>query len=220
MSEEYRAVLWDMDGTLLRSTEQHWLAWRDALAAEGFDLSPDHFAKSFGRSDDETLHCYLGAGLAPTEVRRICAIKTARYMELVRDSEVELLPGVEDWLAGLKSRSWRQAVASSATLQVIEAILELLNIRFYFDAIVSSEDVERSKPDPQMFLSAARKLEVLPGRCVVVEDAPTGIEAACQAGMRSIGVLTTHSALPKADLVVKTLQELPLDAFERLLCIE
>ena len=217
MPEESRAVLWDMDGTLFRATEQHWLAWRETLAGEGFDLTADHFAKSFGRSDDETLRCYLGAGLPATEVQRICTIKTARFLELVRASGVELLPGVEYWLRRLKSRSWRQAVASSATLDVIETILELLNARAHFDAIVSCEDVEHSKPDPQIFLLTARKLGVPPAHCVVVEDAPAGIEAARRAEMHSIGVLTTHSVLANADLTVQTLNDLASDAFEQLL---
>ncbi|HKS26979.1 MAG TPA: HAD family phosphatase [Pyrinomonadaceae bacterium] len=217
MSEEYRAVLWDMDGTLLRTTEQHWLAWRDALAAEGFQLTQELFAQSFGRSDDETLRGYLGADLSQSELSRICTAKTARYMELVEAARVELLPGVHDWLERLKSEGWRQAVASSATLEVIEAILKRLEVRDYFDAIVSCEDVERSKPDPQLFLLAAAKLGVKPARSVVVEDAPTGIEAARRARMRSIGVLTTHPALAGADITVQSLLELQPSAFEQLL---
>ena len=202
-----------MDGVLLRSTQQHWQAWRETLAAEGFELTAEHFNYSFGRSDEEALRYYLGKD---AEVERIIATKIARYLELLKTSGVELLPGVEHWLWRLTSESWRQAVASSATRNVVEIVLDLLNIRICFDAVVSCEDIEYSKPNPQIFLLAADKLDVAPARCIVVEDAPAGIEAARAANMHSIGVLTTHSVLSNADLVVQTLEDLPADAFEQL----
>ncbi|HBN07158.1 MAG TPA: hypothetical protein DD435_00425 [Cyanobacteria bacterium UBA8530] len=80
----------------------------------------------------------------------------------------------------------------------------------------SAQDVQRGKPDPETFLAAAKKVAVFPSRCVVVEDAPAGIEGGKRAGMRTIGVLSPHPSL-QADLVVRSLEELPLDAFEKLL---
>lgn len=217
MAEEKRAVLWDMDGTLLRTTEQHRLAWRDTMAAEGFELTEERFAESFGRRDADALRGYLGTNLAAGEIERICAGKDSRYLELIRTSGVTLLPGVKDWLMRLKSQDWRQAIASSATRRVIETVLAALDIASYFDLIISAEDIEHGKPDPQIFLVAAHRLDVRPSRCVVVEDAPAGIEAARRAGMSSIGVLTTHSILPVADLTVLTLDCLPTDAFGELI---
>jgi beta-phosphoglucomutase len=217
VAEEKRAVLWDMDGTLLRTTEQHRLAWRDTMAAEGFELTEERFAESFGRRDADALRGYLGPRLAACEIERICADKDGRYLELIRTAGVRLLPGVEEWLMRLKSQGWRQAIASSATRRVIETVLAALGITSYFDLIVSAEDIERGKPDPQIFLVAASRLGVQPSRCVVVEDAPTGIEAARRAGISTLGVLTTHSTLPAADLSVLTLDCLTPDAFNRLL---
>jgi beta-phosphoglucomutase len=217
MTEEKRAVLWDMDGTLLHTTEQHRLAWRDTMAAEGFELTEERFAESFGRRDVDALRGYLGPNLAAGEIERICAGKDTRYLEMIRTAGVTLLPGVEQWLMRLKSQGWHQAIASSATRRVIKTVLAALNITSYFDLIISAEDIERGKPDPQIFLIAASKLGVQPSRCVIVEDAPAGIEAARQAGMYSIGVLTTHSILPMADLVVITLDCLAPHAFNRLL---
>jgi beta-phosphoglucomutase-like phosphatase (HAD superfamily) len=107
-------------------------------------------------------------------------------------------------------------MASSAPRANLEAIINALGIGDYFSAVVSAEDVTRGKPDPQVFLTAAAKLRVAPAACVVVEDAPAGVEAARRAGMRALGVLTGHAELP-ADLSVRTLDELPDDAFDRLL---
>jgi len=94
-------------------------------------------------------------------------------------------------------------------------VLEALALQDYFDAIASAEDVSAGKPDPQVFLAAASRLDVAPSRCVVVEDAAAGVEAARRAAMRSVGVSRTERL--DADISVCSLEELPSDAFDRLL---
>jgi beta-phosphoglucomutase len=214
-----RAVLWDVDGTLIDSSEYHWLSWRDALAAESFPVTREQFDATFGQRNDEILRGYFGADYPAAEVKRVADSKETAYRTLVRERGISPLPGVRDWLERLKARGWRQAVASSAPRQNLDAILDALSLHDYFDAIVSAEDVTNGKPDPQVFLVAARRLGVPPSSCVVVEDAPAGVEAARRAGMRSVGVLSSHGDLD-ADVVVRTLAELPDDAFDRLLSRE
>ena len=216
MSHSPRAVLWDMDGTLLDSAEYHWLAWRESLAAEGYDLTRDRFAATFGQRNDTILRTYFGPDFPLSEVDRIGAIKESHYRELVRTRGVEPLPGVRRWLLRLKEDGWRQAIASAAPLLNVQTILAALDIADRFDAIVSAEDVQHGKPDPQVFLTAAARVGVPPARCIVVEDAPAGIEGAHRAGMRSIGVLSTHVTL-QADLTVQSLDDLPDDAFDNLM---
>lgn len=215
MTDEARAVLWDMDGTLLDSADYHWRAWRETLAVEGFELTRELFAESFGRRNDATLRAYFGEEFPLSEVERIGAIKEARYRDMVRTCGVELLPGVGRWLARLKEDGWRQALASSASLLNVETILAGLNIADFFDAIVSAEDVQTGKPDPEVFLVAAVRVSARPSRCVVIEDAPAGIEGARLAGMRTVGVQSSHTSLT-ANVVVRTLDELPEDAFDSL----
>ena len=211
-----RAVLWDMDGTLLDSAEYHWLAWRDQLTAEGHAVTHDYFVATFGQRNDTILRGLLGDNLADEEVARIGGGKEAVYRSLVREHGVVLLPGVRSWLDRLQTAGYRQAVASAAPRANVEAILDALEIRPYFGAVTSAEDVSRGKPDPQVFLKAAELLGVAPAACVVVEDAPAGVEAGKRAGMRVIGVRSSHAQLP-ADITVDTLDQLPDDAFERLL---
>jgi beta-phosphoglucomutase len=211
-----RAVLWDMDGTLLASGEYHWLAWRETLLAERYELTHDLFVATFGQRNDTILRGWLGPDLPTAEIERIGDTKEARYRELVRERGVTLLPGVGDWLGRLQAAGWRQAVASAAPRLNVEAILAALEITSFFDAITSAEDVQRGKPDPQVFLIAAERLGAAPARCVVVEDAPAGIEGAHRGGMRAIGVRSSHKAL-QADIAVDTLDELPDDAFDRLI---
>ena len=216
MINKPRAVLWDMDGTLLDSANYHWLSWREVLAKEGFDLTRERFLESFGRRNDATLRGYFGDEFPPSEVERISAIKEARYREMVRTQGVELLPGVAHWLQRLKVDGWRQALASSASLLNVVAILDGLRIADLFDATVSAEDVQTGKPDPEVFLVAAARVSAPAARCVVIEDAPAGIQAARLAGMRSIGVLSSQLSLA-ADVVIRTLEELPDDTFDRLI---
>ena len=210
-----RAALWDVDGTLIDSRQYHWLSWKGALAEENFRVTPEQFASSFGRRNDEILRGYFPS-YSDEDIARVGEKKEVVYRRLVRTHGIELLPGVRRWLYSLKVEGWLQAVASSAPLRNLEAIIHVLGLEEYFSAVASAEDVTAGKPDPQVFLVAAAKLGVEPGSCVVVEDAPAGAEAARRAGMRCVGVLSSHEEL-RADLVVRTLAELPDEAFDELL---
>jgi beta-phosphoglucomutase len=212
---EPRAALWDVDGTLIDSREYHWLSWREALAAENLRVTRRQFEQTFGRRNDEILRGYFPS-YSPEQVARVGDAKEVAYRALVRERGIELLPGVGRWLDRLREEGWLQAVASSAPRQNLDAIIAALGLEKYFSAVASAEDVTEGKPDPQVFLAAASKLGVPPHACVVVEDAPAGTEAARRAGMRSVGVLTSHAEL-SADIVVRTLEELPDDAFDNLI---
>ena len=210
-----RAVLWDVDGTLIDSREYHWLSWHGALAAENFRLTRGQFERTFGRRNEEILGAYFPT-YGARDIARVGEAKEAAYRELVRAGGIELLPGVRGWLERLREQGWLQALASSAPRLNLDAIVSALGLEDFFSAVASAEDVTEGKPNPQVFLAAASKLGVGPSSCVVVEDAPAGTEAARRAGMRSIGVLSSHGEL-EADVVVRTLEELPPDAFDRLL---
>jgi beta-phosphoglucomutase len=210
-----RAVLWDVDGTLIDSSEYHWLSWRGALDAENFSITREQFAATFGQRNDEILRAYFPA-YTTEDIARVGDAKEELYRELIRTRGIELLPGVGRWLDKLRRDGWLQAVASSAPRANLDAIISALSLETYFAAIASAEDVTAGKPDPQVFLVAAAKLGVQPALCVVVEDAPAGTEAARRAGMRSVGVLSSHAEL-KADVVVPSLEELPYDAFDEML---
>lgn len=209
-----RAVLWDLDGTLVDSGDYHWRAWRDIMRAEGVSLSYQQFVESFGQRNDRILATWLGAG-APTErIQRLGDAKEALYREFAKREGLVLLPGAREWVSRLRNAGWRQAIASSAPRANVAAMLEAVEIASFIDAVVSAEDVTRGKPEPDVFLAAAERLHVPPVRCVVVEDAAAGIEAARRGGMASIGVSRDRQL--SADVNVRSLVELLPDAFERL----
>jgi HAD superfamily hydrolase (TIGR01509 family) len=211
----HRAVLWDLDGTLVDSEEYHWRAWRDVMAGEGVELTYEQFLASFGQRNDRILRGWLGDDAAPERIRQIGDAKEAEYRRLAETEGVAPLAGAAEWAYRLHADGWRQAIASSAPRLNVEVMLRALSLDPYFDAIVAAEDVTRGKPDPQVFQRAAARLAVPAERCIVVEDVAAGIEAARRAGMRSIGV--SRQATLDADIFVRSLVDLPDDAFVRLL---
>ena len=218
MASTPRAVIWDMDGVLLESADLHYQSWAEVLQDYGLTMSREQFEQTFGMNNRNLLRAIFGARLSEEQVAEIGSRKEARYRELVR-GRVQALPGTREWLARLSREGWRQAIASSAPMANIAAILNELDLWPEFDAVLSGGRLPLSKPDPGIFLQAAAALGVPAERCVVVEDGTVGIEAARRAGMRSIAVTTTHSAeeLRGADVVVDRLDHLAEDAFERLM---
>jgi HAD superfamily hydrolase (TIGR01509 family) len=207
--------LWDLDGTLVDSEEFHWLSWRDTMRPEGVELTYAQFLASFGQRNDRIVPVWLGPDVDAARMRRIGEDKEAEYRRLAETHGLTPLPGAREWLATLRAAGWKQSIASSAPRVNVDMMLRVAGLEGCLDAIVSADDVTIGKPDPQVFLKAAEKLHVPPARCIVVEDAEAGVEGARRAGMRSVGV-TRNGRLP-ADLFVRSLADLPRDAFDRLL---
>ena len=213
-----RAVLWDLDGTLVDSAEFHWLSWRDTMAAEGVSLTYQQFLDTFGQKNDRILPGWLGSGADAARIRRVGDAKEAEYRRLASVHGLSPLPGASSWVRRLHAQGWQQAIASSAPGENVGVMLRALALDGMFEAIVSAEDVTRGKPDPQVFLAAAERLGVPRDRCIVVEDAAVGVQAARSAGMRCIGV--SRAVVLDADVAVSSLLELPSDAFDRLVAAD
>jgi HAD superfamily hydrolase (TIGR01509 family) len=204
-----------MDGTLADSSAHHWRTWQEAMAAENKSLTYEQFAAAFGQRNDRFLRVWLGDDLTDERIAKIGDDKEAAYRRLVQTEGLTPLPGAAAWARRLHASGWRQVVATSAPRANAEVMLRALGLDSLFDTFVGAEDVTHGKPAPDVFLAAARAAGADPSRCIVVEDAAVGIEAARRAGMRSIGVSRTERL--DADVAVSSLEDLPEDAFERLL---
>jgi beta-phosphoglucomutase len=211
-----RAVLWDMDGVIVDSADYHFKSWRHVLEVEGFTLDYVRFRSTFGQRNDTILRDIFGVDYPDRDIARVGDAKEAHYRTLVEENGIDPLPGVIGWMKTLAEAGWKQAVASAAPRANVLAIVDELGIAGVFGALTGAEDVTRGKPDPQVYLTAAARLGVLPMYCVVIEDAPAGIEGAKRAGMKSIGVLTSHGELD-GDIVVERLTDLDPDAFDTLI---
>jgi beta-phosphoglucomutase len=197
------------------SEEYHWQAWRDILAPEELSITYEQFLASFGRKNDPIMRDWLGDGYTPERAARLADTKEAEYRRLVAAHGLTPLPGAREWLTRLHDAGWKQAIVTSAPRANAEVMLEALGLNHVFDAVVTAEDVSHGKPDPEVFLTGASRLAVPASRAIVVEDAASGIEGARRAKMKSVGV-NGRVALP-ADVVAKSLADLPPDTFERLI---
>src|ERR1700742_2116248 len=160
-----RAVLWDMDGSLIHSEEFHWISWRDTMAKEGIAITHDQFLASFGRRNDSILPQWFGAAATPERMARVETAKEELYRDLVRTKGVRPRPGVSTWIHRLHEQGWLQAIASAAPRPNVDVVLEALGAAHYFQGIVSAADVHTGKPDPEVYLAAASRVAASPDRC-------------------------------------------------------
>jgi beta-phosphoglucomutase len=215
------AVIWDVDGTLVDTAELHFHAWVELCRDLGRDFTRADFAATFGRRNPEIIRHLFGDRFDDAAIDDLGTRKEDLYKAAARQG-VSLLPGVRDLLEGLHAAGFRQAIGSSAPRGNVDLILEMTGSAHFFDAVSSAEDTQSGKPDPQVFLVAARKVGVPPPRCVVMEDAVAGVQAAKAGGMKCVGVTFVghhpDEALRRAgaDLVVKTLAEVSVEAVRRL----
>ena len=203
-------AIFDWDGVVIDSRVHHEESWERLAAECGLPLPKDHFIKGFGRKNEYIIPEMLQWTQDPGEIHRLSLRKEALYRDVVSERGLSALPGVREWLAMLHDAGVPCAIGSSTHLANIQLSLRLLQLEGVFDAVVTSEDVTKGKPDPAVFLKAAERLHRPAARCVVFEDAHVGIAAANAAGMRVVGVATTHpkSELHNTDLAVERLDEL------------
>ena len=211
-----QAVIFDVDGVLVDSYRAHFESWKVLTAEHGIPLTEEKFAETFGRTTRDIVHLWWlgGSSLGAPTVAAIDDRKEALFREILA-RDFPAMDGARELLASLTAAGLRLAVGSSGPPENVELVLGELG-RSLFDAAVTGSDVERGKPDPQVFLIAAERLGVAPEACVVIEDAVAGIEAARAAGMTSVALVSTgHSEeefrAGRPDLVVGSLRELGPD---------
>jgi beta-phosphoglucomutase len=207
-----QAILWDLDGVLVDTGEQHFQAWSRTLQHYHIPFSRQLFNETFGMNNWGILTLLLGHPPEPDLYARISAEKEASFRQGMH-GQVAPLPGVPETLLLLENKGLRQAIASSAPPENIAALVDELGLREHFQAILSGNNLN-GKPAPDIFLAAAAAIDTPPQHCLVIEDAVTGVEAARGAGMLCLAVTNTRpaSALRQADYVVDSLLELD-DAF-------
>jgi beta-phosphoglucomutase family hydrolase len=203
-----QGVLWDMDGVLVDTGEFHIRSWQDVLDDYGIAFDRLKFQQALGMNNAGTIELLMGHKPDAGLIEAIATRKEECFRQLMI-GHVTPLPGVLEWLQHWHDQQIPMAVASSASAENINFIIDALHIRSYFHSLVSGADIP-GKPDPAVFLSAAQHLGLPPTNCIVIEDSIAGVEAARRAGMRCIAVTTTNPAhaLTAADLVVSSLAEL------------
>jgi len=188
-----KAFLFDLNGTMINDMEFHLKVWYDTLNDLGATLSWNEVRSHMYGKNDELLDRVFGKDkFSQAEKDKISMEKEVRYQQVYKP-HLDLLPGLFSFIESAKAKNIPMAIGSAAIPFNIDFVLDNLNIRHYFSTIVSAHDVVESKPNPEVYLKAARLLNVEPTNCIVFEDAPKGVEAARNAGMKSVVITTLHS---------------------------
>ena len=205
-----RGFIFDLDGVIVDTAKYHYLAWRELALELGFDFPIHYNERQKGVSRMESLEVVLEAGnrmdLDQAEKERLADKKNRIYLDMIQDlDQSHILPGIEEFLKRIQEED--NLIALGSASKSGEMILEKLGLKKYFDVIVDGRLVTRAKPDPEVFLTAARLMGVTPQNCVVVEDAKAGVQAAKAGKMRCIGI--GHQAeLGEADRVLSDTSQL------------
>jgi beta-phosphoglucomutase len=214
------AAIFDMDGVLIDTYHAHYQSWLAMAQREGLNFTEEEFAPTFGRTSREIIAHFWGDGrYNDVEIAALDAEKEAAFRKII-DKDFPAMPGIHKLLTDLKVSGWKLAVGSSGPPENVDMALDRLGKRDLFDAVVTGMDVTRGKPDPQVFLLAAKRLGVPPPRCIVIEDARPGVAAAHAAGMAAVGLVSTGRTrveLAAADLVVGSLKEISPEVLRELI---
>lgn len=190
-----KAFLFDLNGTMIDDMEYHATAWSDILNNDlNAGLTYQQVkAQMYGKNEELLIRIFGKDHFTQEKMNEISLEKERRYQDAFLP-ELKLINGLHAFLDAAKEQGIKMAIGSAAITFNIDFVLDNLNIRSYFDAIVSADNVKISKPDPETFLNCAELLGVKPEECIVFEDAPKGIEAAANAGMKSVVLTTMHES--------------------------
>ena len=186
-------------------------------------VRPEDFIEGIGKGAEKYVKAAAdvhGLHLTEEQIKAAAQLREQYLIKAIREEQLTAFPGVLDIInAALQKENFRLAIATSATLELSRAILESAKVPYRKMVYVTGSEITRKKPDPQLFLTAAKRMNILPVDCVVFEDAPSGVQAAKAAGAKCIAVTnsTTAENLSGADLICDSLERIDLDAIQNLI---
>lgn len=202
-----KAAIFDVDGVLLNTVPYHFKAWKRLFSEQGINFTFQDYLQKVNGIPRLSGISNMMPHLNKKALEILASEKQSYFSELVTENPPKPLSGVIKILQKLKKNKTKLAAASSS--KNAPQLLEKAGLSKYFNAIVGGHDFTRSKPDPELFLVASKKININPRNCVVIEDAAIGIQAAKNAKMKTIGVLSSNDPEIKniADITIKSLRE-------------
>lgn len=191
VQKNIRALLFDLNGTMVHDMPYHTRAWHQIFVSLGLDISYEDTKKECYGKNEEVIERVM-PGVYPLAIRTEMGWKKEALYRKEFEAELGLIPGLHSFLQYYRAQEKQMAIGSAAIRENVDFVLDGCDIRSYFDAIVSADDVTKSKPHPETFLLCAQRLGVDAVQSLVFEDTPKGVECAVNAGMHTVVILTTH----------------------------
>jgi beta-phosphoglucomutase family hydrolase len=205
-------AIFDWDGVIIDSSAAHRESWERLAREQNQPLPAGYFERGFGMKSLKIIREILRWTDDPEKLKQLDWRKETLYRAVISEKGIEPLPGIAEWLERLKASLIPSVIATSTHSRNVRCAMDIIHLDEFFQGMISGENVTHGKPDPEVFLLAAKKIQMPSARCVVFEDAHVGVEAARRAGMKVIAVTTTHPAdtLKDADRVVDRLDQLTI----------
>lgn len=219
MSSNAYGVIFDVDGVLVDSYEAHFQTWQSCARQHGFDCTEAEFALAFGRTAREVIRESWDQNLTDDWIQAFEDKKEALYREMIASNFPEIR-GARQLIQALHAQHILMAIGSSGPPLNVQAVIDALDANTAIKTVITGADVKVGKPDPDVFLQGAAGMQIPPSRCVVLEDAVAGLNAARAAGMKCVGVVSsgrTRDELAAADYVVNDLTELSAEVLKTII---
>lgn len=214
-----QAVIFDMDGVICHTNPFHSEAFKVFFGKRGLNPTEEEFEKHmYGKSNKYIFNHFLGREIVGEEFTNLENEKEGLFREIYADN-IKTIPEFLPFLQGLKNEGYRTGVATSAPRANLDLIMGHLKFSPNMESILASENVKNHKPDPEVYLTSAKLLDVNPANCLVFEDSFSGVSAAINAGMQVVGVLSSHAKedLPPCQLYINDYSEIDLQTVDQLL---
>lgn len=209
-----KGVIFDLDGTMVDNMMVHHRAWQKKLKELGLDMTMEEVREQIHGINEEIFIRLFGDRFTTVERKQLAYEKEEAYRAIYK-SEIKLIEGLAGFLESLHKRGVPMAIGSAAPAENVDFVLDSLNLRNYFNTVFHAGDVEKGKPDPEIYLKCAAGLNLSPKDCIVFEDSPTGAEAALRAGCELVIITTTHAKqefarFPKVRRFIKDFRDIGL----------
>lgn len=212
-----KAIIFDMDGVIIDSEPVHFQLEKEMLEELGGTMTKEEYVNSVGITDYDTWNIHKEKFNLKPSVEELIEMKKERFIENIH--RINLVDNFQSFILDLYDKGYIMGLASSNNKKAVDSIIKNFNLDKYLEFVISGEEVVNGKPDPEIFLTAAKKMNVKPNECLVIEDAANGVAAAKAAGMKCIGLNNPNSYnqdLSQADLIINNFNELNLDVIKKL----
>lgn len=210
---ELKAVLFDLDGTLIDNNDVHFKAWKKYLKDNEIQISDEDFKDNIsGRTNQDVIEHIYDKKMSKEEAEKYYLKKEEIYREMYKN-DIAPIKGLIEFLKDLKENNVIMAIATSGIQVNIDFMFDNVPIKEYFQVVIDSSDISKGKPDPEIFLVTAEAVKIAPGNCIVFEDSTSGVQSGKAAGMKVVALTTTHTKeeLSEADLVINDYTEITYD---------